>query len=98
METTIRIATWTIVAGSLLVIGRTLFVTVLPDLELPEMDAMQASGTVMSAPANVIESPKPAETLASEPTDPPIESPLPAAPEDDAEEEDENSIVLNSPG
>lgn len=99
MEQTIRIASWTIVAGSLLVLGKTLFMTALDDFELPDVNTSQAVGTVIRepAPAPEVTEPEP-DSQAAAKTESPAETPEEPNAQDDTAPRGDDAIVLVPPG
>lgn len=49
MDNTLRLTSWIVVAGSLLVLFRTLFLTVLPGMEMPAVDSSSIAGSAVLA-------------------------------------------------
>lgn len=97
MDNTIRIASWTIVAGSLLVLGRTLFVEVLPGFSFPDVDATQVGGTVIESTA----SGSPEHSVDAAPSEQPVnqtgQSDADTPEQDDDSLDDKKTFVLNGP-
>ncbi len=105
MENTVRIASWIIVTGSLLVLGRNLMITDGSDLALPDMSSSQVSGTLVQQQAPVTPEPavlvtldetEPETTAAMIPAD--ADETVTSSSSDSTEHTQDDDLVLNPPG